>query len=248
MRSDGCLPDDSVVKWSKQGQLPRNRTDAALFHVITIQEQVYQFLKEKICSGEYHPGQKLQELALASELQVSRSPVREALRRLGADGLVEEVPNKGVSVKVYTTKDMDEIYELRLMMENQAIERIPAQQLQAMEGFLRSLVSDMQEAYERQNQQNYIRLDTELHRALVQNCGNALLFQLYDRLDSQIRQFRRFSLENTDRRADSVMEHRRIIDLLLAGDREGAKAENRTHLLLARDQVIACLDRQNAIS
>lgn len=220
--------------------------DAALFHVITIQEQVYQFLKEKICSGEYRPGQKLQELALASELQVSRSPVREALRRLGADGLVEEVPNKGVSVKVYTKKDMDEIYELRLMMENQAIERISASQIQAMGDRLRSLVSDMQAAYDRQDRQDYIRLDTELHRTLVQNCGNDLLFQLYDRLDSQIRQFRRFSLENTDRRADSVMEHRLMIDLLLAGDREGAKAENRTHLLLARDQVIACLERQNA--
>lgn len=228
------------------GRLPRDRTGIFLFHVITIQEQVYQFLKEKICSGEYRPGQKLQELTLASELQVSRSPVREALRRLGADGLVEEVPNKGVSVKVYTKKDMEEIYELRLMMENQAIERIPDPTVQAMAERLRALVADMQTAYDRQDRVNYIRLDTELHRALVRDCGNGLLFQLYDRLDSQIRQFRRFSLENRSRRADSVLEHRRIVDLLLAGDREGAKAENRKHLLLARDQVIACLDRQNA--
>ncbi len=217
---------------------------SAVLHVVTIQEQVYQFLKEKICSGEYRPGQKLQELALASQLHVSRSPVREALRRLGADGLVEEIPNKGVSVKIYAPKDMEEIYELRVMMENQAIERIPVAKIYAMEGQLMQLLAEMRIAYDKQDMAEYIRLDAVLHRSLVENCGNDLLFQLYDRIDSQIRQFRRFSLVDSGRQADSVLEHQRIVRMLLIGNRDGAKEENKKHLLLARDQVIVYLKQQ----
>lgn len=107
--------------------------------VMTIQEQVYQFLKEDICSGVFRPGQRLQEVSIANQYKVSRSPVREALRRLAADGLVEEVPNKGVTVKRYSARDMEEIYEMRVMMENEAIDHLTRAKLAPMEEELTSL-------------------------------------------------------------------------------------------------------------
>lgn len=210
--------------------------------VMTIQEQVYQFLKENICSGVFRPGQRLQEVSIAAQYQVSRSPVREALRRLAADGLVEESPNRGVTVKRYTAKDMKEIYEMRVMMENEAIDHLSPAKMAAIEDDLRSLLAQMKQAYQRHDLPEYTAMDSQLHRMLVRGSGNALLFQLYDRIDTLIRQFRRFSLVDPVRQADSVVEHETILRLLLQGDNSGAKAENKRHLLLACDQVVAYLD------
>ena len=79
---------------------------AAKRPISTIREQVYQILRDDICQGVYAPGTRLQEVDLAENLNVSRSPVREALRQLAADGLLLEIPNKGVYVKEFTAKDL----------------------------------------------------------------------------------------------------------------------------------------------
>ena len=210
--------------------------------VMTIQEQVYQFLKEDICSGVFRPGQRLQEVSIANQYKVSRSPVREALRRLAADGLVEEVPNKGVTVKRYSARDMEEIYEMRVMMENEAIDHLTRAKLAPMEEELTSLLARMKLAYQRRDMPDYITMDSQLHRMLVRGSGNALLFQLYDRIDTLIRQFRRFSLVDPVRQADSVVEHETILQMLLQGNNDAAKEENKRHFLLARDQVVAYLN------
>ena len=76
--------------------------------VTTMREQVYEILRDEICRGEYPPGTRLQELDLTEHLNVSRSPVREALRQLVSDGLLLEIPNKGVYVKEFTVKDIEE--------------------------------------------------------------------------------------------------------------------------------------------
>lgn len=206
--------------------------------VTTIQNQVYLLLKEEICAGHFAPGQKLQEQALATQYQVSRSPVREALRRLGADGLVEEIPNRGVFVKVFTPKDIEEIYEVRVMLENRAIDHLtPALVAEHADGLL-ELLAKLREAYEREDLPAYTELDTKLHRLLVKCCGNSLIFALYDRIDCQIRQFRRYSLLEHKRFADSVEEHERILRLVLNGNLAAAKEENLRHLMLARDQIL----------
>ena len=83
--------------------------------------QVYQILKDEIISGVYQPNDWLQEKDLAAKLNVSRSPVREALRQLAADGLVREVPNKGMFVRAFTPKEITEIFEVRKMLESYSI-------------------------------------------------------------------------------------------------------------------------------
>src|SRR5690554_6177336 len=88
----------------------------------TIQEQVYNRIKQNILSETYPQGYHLQEKELAAELGVSRSPVREALKSLSAEGLTESVPHKGVIVKILTEKEICEIYELRAILEYAALE------------------------------------------------------------------------------------------------------------------------------
>ena len=87
----------------------------------TIRDQVYQLLKDEICDGRYEPGYWLQEKELAQRLKVSRSPVREALRQLSRDGLVRDIPNKGVFVREFTIRDIEDVFDLRIMMESFAL-------------------------------------------------------------------------------------------------------------------------------
>ena len=83
-----------------------------------------QILKDDICEGRFAPGQWLQENELAERLCVSRSPIREALRQLASDGLVVEIPNKGVFVKEFTARDIEEIFDLRVLLEDYAISKL----------------------------------------------------------------------------------------------------------------------------
>ena len=91
--------------------------------VVNIRTQVYNAIKENICDGRYEPGQRLNEVELARSLSVSRSPVREALRRLAADGLVVELPNRGVFVREFTPQDIQEIFDVRVLLESYCIQR-----------------------------------------------------------------------------------------------------------------------------
>ena len=180
--------------------------------------------------------------AAAARARVIRANLDLLDDRLAADGLVEEVPNKGVTVKRYSARDMEEIYEMRVMMENEAIDHLTRAKLAPMEEELTSLLARMKLAYQRRDMPDYITMDSQLHRMLVRGSGNALLFQLYDRIDTLIRQFRRFSLVDPVRQADSVVEHETILQMLLQGNNDAAKEENKRHLLLARDQVVAYLN------
>ena len=91
--------------------------------IITIKQQVYEILRDDICNGIYAPGQQIQEVELSKKLEISRSPIREALRQLVSEGLAVEYPNRGVFVKTYTAKDIEDVFDLRILLESYAIRR-----------------------------------------------------------------------------------------------------------------------------
>ena len=114
----------------------------SLHQVKTISRQVYQILKEEITSGVYKPNDWLQEKELADRLQVSRSPIREALRQLAADGLAVEIPNKGMFVRSFSLKEIMEIYEIRRMMESSALRSLKGKLTKEMKQTLESFRED----------------------------------------------------------------------------------------------------------
>ncbi len=210
--------------------------------VSTIKQQVYQIIKDDICNGVYQPGQWLQETDLSATLQVSRSPIREALRQLVADGLVVEYPNRGVFVKEYTTKDIEDVFDLRILLESYAImnsgKNITVDDIRKLNAHLDNLshfhgIGDLE---------SYIKEDTELHQLIIELSGNDLVISVYDRVYSMIQQFRIYSLMSTERFDDSLTEHSDIIRNLLAGNAKEADRLNRQHLQLAREQIIHYLD------
>ena len=214
--------------------------------VSTIRNQVYQILKEDICNGKYRPGQWLQENEVAAQLSVSRSPVREALRQLAADGLVVEIPNKGVFVKEFTSRDIEEVFDLRVLLENYAIGRLRDNLSTAGMEQLMACLAELERAHAQNDLRRYIDEDARLHSLLVELSGNSLLRSMYDRVHSMNQQFRIYSLTSKKRFDESVDEHRGMIHCLLTDSTQEAQAINRQHLQLAREKIIEHLAQLSA--
>lgn len=202
--------------------------------VKTIRGQVYQILRNDVCSGKYAPGFWLQEKELAEELGVSRSPVREALRQLVADGLVIEVPNKGVFVKEFTLRDIDEIFDMRVMLESYGIQKSRKNLTSVRRQKFFELLEMLEKSCAAGDLDKYVRIDEELHIRIVELGGNSLVESTYDRVRSMNQQFRVLSLTSHQRFTDSMVEHRSLIHALVVGDVAVAEETLRVHLELAR--------------
>lgn len=211
---------------------------AAKRTITTMREQVYQILRDNICRGVYAPGTRLQELDIAESLDVSRSPVREALRQLAADGLLLEIPNKGVYVKEFTAKDIEEIFDLRVMLEAYAIYHSAGHQTSARRDRLLRLLGDLEKHFKDGDVEAYTATDEKLHEEIVHLADNSLVNDTYDRVRSMNQQFRILSLMDAQRFRESLDEHREIVHALLTGNPEQADRINRTHLELARDAIL----------
>lgn len=209
----------------------------------TIRNQVYQILKEDICSGVYPPGTWLQEKDLTERLNVSRSPVREALRQLCADGLAVEYPNKGVFVRECTAEDIQEILDMRILLENHAIAMLSDQQLDREE--LNLCLQALEDAYAAKDMRRYTEADAHMHSLLVTMCGNRLLISVYERIHALTQLFRIFSLVSQQRFQESIEEHRTIIQNVLIGRLEEAQAVNLRHLQRASDTIVQLLQERS---
>lgn len=218
---------------------------AGLLHpVSTIRTQVYDIIKQNICEGVYTPGQRLQETELAAALKVSRSPIREALRQLASDGLVVEFPNRGVFVKEFTARDIEEVFDVRVLLESYAIRHSAAHmtppRMEELMGHLDQLVH----FHEQGELEEYIRVDAMLHQAIIRLGGNSVVEEMYDRVHSLIQRFRIYSLISKQRFDESVQEHRTVVHCLLTGNTEEADRVNQAHLALARDKIGEYLNSQ----
>lgn len=213
--------------------------------VSTIRNQVYTILKNNICSGSYAPGQWLLEKELTKNLCVSRSPVREALRQLAVDGLIVEIPNKGVFVKEFSVKDMEEIFDVRVLLENHAIDCLKSRLTTTGKEQLLECKFKLERSHRSGDLQQYIIEDSQLHCLLVELSENALLESMYTRVLSMIHQFRIYSLISNKRFEESLYEHSEVIHCILSGDFEEAKSINYRHLQLARDKIIEHLNETN---
>ena len=203
-----------------------------------MKHQIYKIIKDEICNGHYPPGYWLQEKELAAKMDVSRSPVREALKQLVDEGLAIDYPNKGVFVKEFTSKDIEEIYDVRIMLESYAIKNsvklITSNDIKV----LRELIDNLSECYDKNDLNQYIEYDTELHQYIIKMSGNSLVMDIYKRIYSQTQQFRIYSLTTQKRFDNSIIEHKTMVENIFAGKWEEADEINRRQLALAREEII----------
>ena len=218
---------------------------AAKRPIMTMKHQIYQILKKEICDGNLPPGKWLQEKELAEQLNVSRSPVREALKQLVDECLAVEYPNKGVCVREFTTKDIEEIYEVRSMLEGYAIKNSVKTLTSKNITELMELLEQLVRCYDNNDLANYISIDTRLHEYIINLSGNSLIVDIYKRIYSQTQQFRIYSLTTQRRFDDSVIEHRKMVESIASGNWKKAVEINQTHLTLAREEIIEHFEAKN---
>lgn len=204
-------------------------------------ERAYLHLREAILGGSLERGSHLPEEPIASRLGISRTPVREALRRLAAEGLVTLDLNRGAQVIAWTTRDIDEIYGIRALLESHGTrltaQHISAEQLEELSG----VADDMERAAEergtafRQRDIEYVTdLNLSFHRLVLEAAQNNRLLQLFTSVTAfpvLYRAYREFSLE---RFKASNAEHRILIRALSVGDEDFAGVTMQGHILAAR--------------
>ena len=193
---------------------------------ISIADQIFEQLERDILSGKYPRGELFSEQRLSSELGVSRTPVREAIRRLEQEKLLEDAP-RGVIVVGISREDMMDMYEIRLRLEGpmarRAAENISDEQLHQMREIL-----DLQHFYcerQRSDSSDQIKnLDSRFHELLYTANGSRTFYDVLSRLHKRITKFRRASVSRRSRALESIAEHEAIYEALAARDPDRAEA------------------------
>lgn len=198
---------------------------------------VVQRLRDAIVTGELEPGARLREVDLAAKFHVSRTPLREALREVEADGLVLRYPHVGSFVAPLSPKDADDLYTakgaLQVLLVELACERMDLRD----RAQLQSVVDQMQAAITAGDHGYYADLVDRFHELLLQAARSPTLNSLFRMLDLRVRRYRRFVLAQPGREAESFEQHRAIAGTLLRGDVEAARESMRGHARSARSFV-----------
>jgi DNA-binding GntR family transcriptional regulator len=198
-----------------------------------------ELIREAIFEGRLDPGQRLKEEELARELGISRTPVREALLILQAEGLVSAVPNRGAVVRTYTESDLIDMYELRALLEgfaaHQAARRITPEQL--------AVLSVSCERFKQlrltQDLLGLIKENLIFHQTIVEAAGTTKLAELVRSAVELPLVYRSFYWFSDQEKENSERSHRKLLAALRAGDAERAELLMKEHTYEARDLLIA---------
>ena len=203
---------------------------------VSLADQVFDRLEEDILSGVYMRGEILTEMRLCEALGVSRTPIREALKRLEQEHIIEDC-GKGMRILSITADDAACIYEMRRRIEGLAAracaENISDDELAQM----RELI-DLQDFYATRGDSEHVKsMDSEFHQMVYRCSGSAVLYDTLAPLHRKIQKYRKANIETKSRAADSVAEHRMIFETIASHDADAAEQAMTNHVMSARDRL-----------
>lgn len=179
-----------------------------------LSQQIALRLRTMIAAGELKAGERLRERTLAERLDVSRTPLREALNILRGDGLVTLLPNRGAVVTALTAEEVQEKLDVLGLIEGFAGVQACRRASDANLAEIRALHHEMMAAFERRDRANYFRLNQAVHFAIVAAAGNRTLSDVHERINRQLLRYRYQGSINADTWQTAVEEHARIVTLL----------------------------------
>ena len=197
---------------------------------LPLRDVVFNTLRQAILIGELKPGERLMELHLADRLGVSRTPVREAIRRLELEGLVTMIPRKGAEVARITEKSMSDVLEVRRTLDalcaELACDRITPESLAA----LKKACDHFEQCVGTHDAKKIAEADVSLHDIIVEATGNQRLIQMVHNLSEQMYRYRFEYIKDSSQHETLVKEHRIIYQSIACKDKETAAAAARTHI------------------
>jgi DNA-binding GntR family transcriptional regulator len=196
----------------------------------TLHEEIANNLRELIMAGELQKGDKIKEDELCSSMGISKTPLREALRVLSVEGLIRLVPNRGSFVSTPTFEEIREMFGVMSLLEGvcarEAAEKMGEKDLAILE----KLHKKLEENYRRKAQREYIRINNQFHSFVQELAGNRTLNQIVNGLRKKILLYRYQSLNLPERFAQSIQEHRDLLEAFRKKDPKKAETLMRRHL------------------
>lgn len=196
-------------------------------------------IRDAIIDGRLAPGERLKEVELATELGISRTPVREALLVLQTEGLVEAVPNRGATVRAHTAEDLDDLYQLRALLEGYAARRAATRITEEDVARLRASCERFDALQENDDLRDLVKENVFFHSTIIEIAGS-------DRLASMVRKvielplvYKSYIWYSHDQKHISAHYHRQIVNALMVGDAERAELIMKEHVYEARDLLVA---------
>ena len=210
----------------------------AEFKTVSLADQVFERLENDIITGVYARGEILTELRLVEQLGVSRTPIREALRRLEQERLIKDT-GKGSLVLGITLQDLEDIMDIRLRVEPLAA-YYAALNIDA-EGIAKlRQISELQDFYYSKEDVDRLRqMDDRFHDAIYELSGRTVLKDTLRPLHRKTQRYRKSSIATRDRQSASILEHKALLAAICAKDAQAAENASRDHILHAKENMIA---------
>jgi DNA-binding GntR family transcriptional regulator len=220
-----------------KGVLPITRTKS-------LKEKAYDILKELILTGRLEQGKLHNEKRLAEVLGVSRTPVREALLELSREGMVSFVPSKGVNVVKITPKQVQEVFELRRIIEGYIIKSVAKQLIPADLKKIEKILSKQDRSASKDEDLAFIEMDKEFHLFMASKMGNQQIETILQNLRDQIHLMGTRAIKDQSRSQQVLKEHQRIFSALKKKDAKRAYVELMRHLNNTEKTLIDILTRE----
>ncbi|MEI4487346.1 GntR family transcriptional regulator [Frigidibacter sp. MR17.14] len=180
----------------------------------SLHEAILTRLRDMIIEGALEPGTRINEGQIGAQLGVSRTPLREAIKYLASEGLVELVPARGAIVKKFTAKEVHDMLVVIKTLESLAAGEACRIATDAQIAAVRVLHDEMMACYARRDRLAYYKLNQQIHSAMVALADNAVLAQVHGQLQNRVKRIRFLGHEGAERWANAVAEHEQMMELL----------------------------------
>jgi DNA-binding GntR family transcriptional regulator len=208
-----------------------------------LHEQVAARLRVLLVEGQIAPGQKLNERELAQNLQVSRTPLREAIKRLAAEGLVELLPNRGAIAVQLSVQDVRHTFEMMAGLEALSGELAAARMTDAELAEIQALHFEMLAAFTRRDLSTYYRCNAKIHAAINLAAKNPVLKHLYDQVNSRLQALRFRTNQDEIKWQKALAQHESLMQALIKRDAAATREILLVHLRDKLDVVLSQLDQ-----
>lgn len=220
-------------------KIEHDHIDVGLY---SLRAKVFYQLHNDILNGKYQNGDSLIETRLSEELGVSRTPIREAIRQLELEGLVQLIPNKGAIVVGVSKKDIEDIFKIRMLIEGLAA-KWAAEKIELSEINELKEVLELEEFYTSKNDVDHLlKIDSEFHEIIYKACKSVPLMNILRNFHQYVKNVRNSSLSSIERAKEVLEEHRDIYKAIVDRDSEKAEKLATLHVKRATESVFKIED------
>jgi len=207
----------------------------------TYQQQAYGYVKNQIFKLNIKPGAYITDTGIAQELQISRTPVREAFRRLEREGLLVYEPRRGWKVYSLTLHDFNEIFDIKVVVEGMVARQAAACKDEKLRQELKKSIKRLRKAADQNDTDAWIAIDPELHGIIFKMANNQRARRIIENLNEQYHRVQVGFVVRTERIQRSIVEHEAIVEAILSGDGDEAEKRMRDHQNQFRKELLSLL-------